>query len=86
MPLNLPDINTIYIPEGQDWANGLNDQIAYGNYEVIEKYCDVINNIDLILQKKMSHAGFHPENFVLANLKLYKVNINRIKLQYKIVR
>lgn len=46
--------NTIYIPNGFDWVvNGLNDQIAYGKLDVMDKY-NSISPVDL-LEKKAFH-------------------------------
>jgi hypothetical protein len=36
--LKPPKENTLYIPEGKDYY-GLNDQLAYGNFETMKKYC-----------------------------------------------
>ena len=81
-----PKNNTIYIPEGQDWSGGINDQIAYGNLDVMKKYFHIIHNCNFILKNNLSNIGFHPENLTLANIKLFKLNIERFKLQYNIVR
>lgn len=81
-----PKYNTIYIPEGQDWRMGINDQIAYGSQNVMKKYCNILNNIHIILKYKLSKYGFHPENLTLANIKYNNIYIYRFKLSYIIVR
>ena len=82
---NLSEIadNTIYIPAGCDFVdNAMNDQIAYGNVDAIEKYMS-INPLNL-LQRRLSIP--HPESLTLANIKLNLLKINRIQIKYHIER
>ncbi len=75
--------NTIYIPEGADWVDkGLNDQIAYGKVDVMEKY----NSIDpvYLLENKLSIP--HPESLNYANVHLHKLNIERPIIKYYLHR
>jgi hypothetical protein len=81
-----PKSNTIYIPNGHDYRNGINDQIAYGNQDVMKKYFSIIDNCKLILEKNISTVGFHPENLTLANIKLHELEISRFELEYNIIR
>jgi hypothetical protein len=77
------DNNTIYIPFGYDFIdNAINDQVAYGNYEVMKKY-NSINPVEL-LEQKLSIT--HPESLTLANIKYHKLEIKRFSLQYRIER
>lgn len=84
--INKPNHNTIYIPNCEDHRNGINDQIAYGDQIVMEKYCNIIDNCKFILNNKLSKIGFHPENLTLANIKLNELTIERFNLKYKITR
>jgi hypothetical protein len=70
--------DTIYIPSGNDYRGGINDQIAYGSYESMKVYMNLYNNI------KNLNSIIHPENLTLANIK--QLNIKRFDLKYKIVR
>lgn len=71
--------NTLYVPDGFDYINdALNDQIAYGNEEVMKKY-NCINIIDL-LEKKLSIP--HPESLNYANVLFHKLDIKRVDLKY----
>jgi hypothetical protein len=82
---NLNDLkdNTIYIPEGNDFVDGgINDQIAYGKFDVMEKY----NSIDPILLLDQHLSIPHPESLTYANLKYHKLFIQRVKLGYVINR
>jgi hypothetical protein len=73
--------NTIYIPLDSDWY-GINDQIAYGKVDVIKKY-NFINPKEL-LDKGLSIP--HPESLTLANIQFNNLIIERVKLEYKILR
>lgn len=80
-----PDINTIYIPNCCDYVNnGINDQIAYGSMEVMEKYNNLISNILYLCSNNLSIP--HPESLHYANLKFHKINIGRFNLSYIINR
>jgi hypothetical protein len=73
--------NTIYIPIGFDWVkNGINDQIAYGSYEVMSKYNTIYKNIIYLLDNHLSIP--HPESLTYAHLKYNDVKVERINLKY----
>ena len=77
--------NTIYIPSGYDYGHpGINDQIAYGKYEVMEKYNNIYRNVIKLLDDKLTIV--HPETITLANLVYNKVEIERVKLDYCLER
>ena len=77
--------NTIYIPRGNDFINhAINDQIAYGTYDVMKQYMNVINNCDDILKRGKSIP--HPESLTLANLELNNIKIVRFGLDYYIYK
>ena len=81
---NLED-NTIYIPYGEDYIedyidNAINDQLAYGNIDVMKKY-NSINPVDL-LEKKLSIP--HPESLNCANIILHKLQIKRVDIKYNL--
>jgi hypothetical protein len=76
--------NHILIPEGNDFRDGINDQIAIGNYETMEIYLSLYDYIIEILDKGVL---LHPENilrYYLHNLKNQK--ITRFNLSYEIKR
>jgi len=73
--------NIIYIPIGFDWVkNGMNDQIAYGSYQVMSKYNTIYRNILYLLDNHLSIP--HPESLNYAHLKYHKLNVERINLKY----
>ena len=73
----------IYIPQGMDFG-GVNDQFAFGNYEVMKIYYSVyLNCYDLWNDGVL----FHSETMQMENLKRNGVNIVRIDLpQHDIIR
>ena len=75
--------NTIYIPEGYDYY-GINDQIAYGNLNVMKMYNSIFLNISMLLEKGLSIL--HPESLTLANIRYNKLQVVRVSLPYFIQR
>jgi hypothetical protein len=63
----------IYIPQGLDFG-GVNDQFAFGNYEVMKIYYSVFENVH-----ELWHEGaiFHSETMQLKNLQKHGVEIVR---------
>jgi len=75
--------NTIYIPYGCDFIeNAINDQLAYGNIEVMRKY-NSINPVEL-LEKGLSIP--HPESLNFANIKFHKLLVQRPNIEYFLER
>jgi hypothetical protein len=79
---NLED-NTIYIPSGNDYCGGINDQVAYGSVEVMKKYNSIFLNTFDLLEKGVIP---HPESLTSANIDFYKLNVKRFCLNYYIER
>jgi hypothetical protein len=75
--------NILYIPEGSDYNGGINDQVAYGTYEEMKVYMNLINHIDTIL---FNIGVFHAELINKENLLLHKVPIQRVLFDYEIIR
>lgn len=59
--------NKLYVPRGNDYG-GINDQIAYGNFDIMKQYCELGNgNVEkLHLEKK---TRYHPETLLHHHLK-----------------
>jgi hypothetical protein len=64
--------NTVYIPHGSD-SIGINDRMAYGNFEAMKKYT---SSIDLI--NKMGVIDLYPEVILKQNLDGHKLKVERI--------
>lgn len=75
--------NTVYIPYGNDYRGGINDQFAYGDYDSIKKYYDVYNNYN-----DLYYGGclFHTETLVKANIERTNLAVERISNKVEIVR
>lgn len=71
--------NTIYIPLGND-HEGINDQIAYGDFNVMKKYASLIDNIQFFCTEK--NVAYHPESLLLFNLRYHNINIVRYLFEY----
>lgn len=77
--------NTIYIPSGYDFVdNGINDQVAYGNMSVMEKYMSIFKNVIHLLNTRKSIP--HPESLTLANIIFNNLKICRFNLSYNLLR
>jgi hypothetical protein len=83
-PFDFNDLkeNTIYIPEGSDWG-GINDQLAYGFPETMEKYFRLFENCEYLLNNGIDP---HPETLNRANLEYHKLNVVRRPIGYFIDR
>jgi len=74
--------NTIYIPHGNDFEGGVNDQVAYGSISVMRFYMNILNNVLQLLDTGKSEL--HPENLNLANIVFNNVKISRVHVSYAI--
>lgn len=81
IPDLIQDTNAIYIPEGYDWG-GYNDQIAHGNFDVMQKYCELYDKVIFYCL----HEGciFHPESLLKFHLDKSGVSVCRYKFAYKL--
>lgn len=73
----------IYIPYGNDHYDGVNDQFAFGSYEVMKKYFSVYINHQYIFA---AGVPFHPEGYVTKNLEREGVSIVRLPVTNTIIR
>jgi hypothetical protein len=74
--------NKIYIPEGYD-NGGINDQTAIGNYNSIQTYMGVFDDLHYLLSNGVQ---LHLEWILLEYLKMKKMTIIRFPLKCRIVR
>lgn len=75
------DMGSLYIPEGRDYTvhskyKGMNDQIAYGDPEMMKIYSSLYRNMEEYLIK--DNVIFHPESLLYHHLKKNDI-IDRIK-------
>jgi hypothetical protein len=79
---NILNDNTVYVPEGEDYWNGLNDQLAFGSYESMKIYLSLYNELKTELLDK--GCIFHPETILKNYMYLKNINVIRIPLKYKL--
>jgi len=72
--------NTIYIPEGNDWVDGLNNDMAYGNMDVMKKFSSLVNSIEDICKKGVI---FHPETIFKTYINDLNIIIKRFPYSYE---
>jgi hypothetical protein len=71
--------NGLFIPEGEDWNGGINDQFALGSSPTIDVYSDVINHLESL----QSHS-YHPETLLRKYLELKGISVQRFDFPVKI--
>jgi hypothetical protein len=78
--MNFEINDCINIPTGSDY-NGRNDQMAYGNYEVMKKYM----NLYLYLPEILNNCILHPEPIMKYYIINYGLKLKRFQLLYYIM-
>ena len=71
--------NTIYIPKCYDYG-GINDQLAYGDFDAMKKYMNIFDNIIELLNTNKSIV--HPETLTLANINYMCLKVSRFCCNY----
>jgi hypothetical protein len=70
------------LPEKGNWF-GVNDQFAFGPYDVMKYYCGVY---DWLEQANQNFEYFNPECLLKKYLDVNHINIQRVPLEMRIVR
>jgi hypothetical protein len=81
--IHIPNIEPsyVYVPDGNDYLGGLNDQLAFGTSNIMKEYMDVYSNIDLIYSK--TQIMFHPETYNRLNaITIKDIQVVRFPLEY----
>lgn len=74
---------SLFIPTGQDWRDGINDQFACGYINEVVQYM----NCYYYLQKLLNEGIIlHPESLLKAYLKCIEIKILRFDYEYEIKR
>lgn len=60
----MPDNNTIVIPDANHFRGGLNDQIAWGRPEAMEKYMTIYDDLERDLAQGGLKCVLHPETML----------------------
>jgi hypothetical protein len=74
--------NVLNIPIGEDHEGGYNDQIAYGNYDIMSKYM----NLYLHIQDILSNCLMHPETILKNYINKFDIQLRRFEFLYYIVK
>ncbi len=74
--------NTIYIPDKYHWG-GINDQIAFGDLESMQKYCNVFDDIYNQLDNDEKYR-LHPETMLMMGLQKAMLDIIVFKYDYEL--
>lgn len=78
--LNLHDFgHGLYIPEGEDWCGGINDQFALGTSHMMDVYSDFYNHMD-----QVQDVPYHPETMLRRYLEIKGIYANRFDFPVKI--
>lgn len=72
---------TIYIPQGNDYREGINDQFAYGGYREMRHYCDLYLHYKTYFNEGLQ---FHPETYLKRHLR--DIEIIRTPVTNQIIR
>ncbi len=67
----------IYIPEGYNEESSMNDQIAIGNYSLMEKYCSLYSSLSL-------ESLFATDTLLETYLQKHQLSVARISIPYKL--
>jgi hypothetical protein len=73
--------NAVYVP-AQDMFWGISDQLAFGNYRVMNIYCQCVLNIHI-----MCHSGiiYHPETLLYNHCKLNNLYVKNFDAFYHVL-
>lgn len=74
--------NTIYVPKIHHYC-GINDQIAYGNQQSMQIYCDVYNNIEKYINELK--VKFHPETLLKYHLDKNNIKVETFDFNYNLI-
>jgi hypothetical protein len=77
------DDGRVWVPHGQDWCGGLNDQVALGGPLAMAEYCACVRAIG-----GMCRAGvlYHPETLLANHLRICGLEVVRFEFAYALWR
>lgn len=79
LDLDIEPYDSIKIPSGGDHRDGVNDLLAYGPYDLMQKYCGTFLNAPFAAIAKK--YVYHPENLLKLQLALFDISIKRFPYQ-----
>lgn len=81
IPINM-NSDRLYVPIHGDFL-GLNDQIAFGSSEIMNKYSNIYNRVDELLS---NGSWMNPEVLNRRNIESLHIGVNRFNLNYSLLR
>ena len=81
--LQLPKENTIYSPIKSSWDQSMNDQIIYGNKEVMGIYHNLYNKLPEIWMGWVSHAT--PEALLFHHMENNNISMESQDINYDLL-
>jgi hypothetical protein len=79
--MQIKDNNNLYVPS-HDLFWGINDQLAYGNYNCMQKYCNMVKKIIGLCKKGVV---YHPETLLLQHCYQSNIMVNTFDLSYNLL-
>lgn len=67
--------DTLCIPTGSDWHQGINDLFAISNPDLMDKYNDLYLNIKRLVEKNKTY--YHPEHILKCHLDDLNIKVSR---------
>jgi len=79
--MQIKDNNNLYVPS-HDLFWGISDQLAYGNYHCMKKYCNIVKNIITLCKRGVV---YHPETLLLQHCLGSNIIVNTFDLGYNLL-
>lgn len=77
------DLNYLYCPNDCPHTNGVNDQFAFSNQDIMTQYAELHNNIDMLYSRGID---FCDELLLKANMEYFNTPIRTLPIEYEIMR
>jgi hypothetical protein len=81
--LQSPKENTIYSPIKSSWPQSMNDQLIYGNKEVMTIYHDLYNKLPEIWTSWVAHAA--PEALLFHHMENNNISMESLNFYYDLL-
>ncbi|CAB4124317.1 hypothetical protein UFOVP49_155 [uncultured Caudovirales phage] len=80
-PIIVPKKNEIYIPEGSNHRGGINDLMALGDSDTMDKHANLFCSLNQYMNMDI---GLHPESLMRSHLEQLNLDIKRFQITYKL--
>ena len=79
--MQIKDNNNLHVPS-HDLFWGISDQLAYGNYNCMQQYCNMVKNLIGLCKKGVV---YHPETLLLQHCYQSNIMVNTFDLSYNLL-